>query len=134
MATKKLKVEKLVNGGKIYPPEKGESVGPWAEVKREPTEIVSFGEFRGSAVFVWFYDRVHRIRMHANGTKEIDVVIEHIPGKLDVRDETVPFEIIALIDVGAKTARALRNAFERREAEKKAKVEARQKPRRKTKR
>lgn len=108
-----LQPQRLTNGNTVYPPPKGKSVGGWVESGRQRTEIVQYIRARtGEHLVAWFYDSVDWVRMHADGTTEMDSSLEKVDGVLDVREQSTSDSACALISVGGTAARALRAEFE----------------------
>lgn len=111
MIGKKRRCVKLINGKAVKPPKRGALFGEWVETDRRPTEIVTFGSFRGETMYAGFYDEVRRARLLADGTIEVDSVLERTSQNLDVRG-AITQEHYALIQAGAHIARSLRCAYD----------------------
>lgn len=109
----KPKPQKLTNGNTVYPPPKGKSVGEWVESGRTRTQIVRFIRERNEYLLAWFFDDVDWVRLHADGTIEMDSSLEKVPGSLDVRNHATPDNAASLIQIGGEAARALRLEFDR---------------------
>lgn len=111
-----LRSEKTVDGQVIRPPKKGELAGAWVVTKRRRLDAVEFGGMQGAYILVYFFDELHRIRILADGTKELGYAIEKCNGKLDIRNDLPP-EVSALILSGGIIARSLGDYFQAHEAQ-----------------
>ncbi len=114
-----LKAKRVENGKLVRPPEKGMPYGEWVDTEVQPTEIVEFGWLRSDPMLVRFFERVHRVRMWADGTLELDNVLrraEDAGGRLDVREETMSNDVRALIFAGGQVVRGLCGAHEAKKA------------------